>query len=105
MQNAQVGNTSKRSLVSFLLTLLVGGIILRYAIFEEKGVTSILLLFLSMSIILIGIVYYFFPRVGKMSEKYECSRCHALTDNLIHGMCENCYRTYYANGNRYVKKV
>lgn len=95
----------RRSFLSFLLSTLVGIIILRYAIVEATGITAILLLFLSISIILISILYFFFPALGKRGIKYECRRCGKLTDENFHGMCENCYRTYYADASRFVKKV
>ncbi|MEM3494090.1 MAG: DUF2614 family zinc ribbon-containing protein [Thermoplasmata archaeon] len=95
----------RRSVLSFVLSILVGVIILRYAIAESTGITSILLLFLSISIILISILYFFFPALGKEGIKYECKRCGKLTDENYHGMCENCYRTYYADASRFVKKV
>lgn len=95
----------KRSFLSFVLSLLVGIIILRYAVVESKGVSAILLLFLSISIILISIIYFFFPGIGRKGIKYECKKCGKLSDETFHGMCENCYRTYYADAARFVKKV
>ncbi|MGB9636883.1 MAG: DUF2614 family zinc ribbon-containing protein, partial [Thermoplasmata archaeon] len=93
--------TPKRSILSFLIALIVGLIILRYAIFESSGIKSFLLLFLSISVILISILYFFFPNLGRKGVMYECRVCGKLSDETFHGMCENCYRTYYADGSRF----
>lgn len=99
------GLREKRSFVSFVLSLLVGIIILRYAIMESEGYSAILLLFLGLSIVLISLIYFFFPHVGKQRTMYECKKCGKLSEETFHGFCENCYRTYYADANRFVKKV
>ncbi|MCX8174403.1 MAG: 60S ribosomal export protein NMD3 [Thermoplasmata archaeon] len=98
-------NPENRSIVSFVLSLIVGLIILRYALVEGTGFTAVLLLFLSISIILISILYFFFPKLGKTEIKYECRRCGKLSGENFHGMCESCYRTHYADASRFVKKV
>ncbi|MEM3397261.1 MAG: DUF2614 family zinc ribbon-containing protein [Thermoplasmata archaeon] len=98
-------SSERRSFLSFVLSLLVGIIILRYALAESTGFTAILLLFLSVAIILISILYFFFPNLSRTGVKYECNKCGKLTTETFHGMCENCYRTYYADANRFVKKV
>lgn len=95
----------KRSIFSFVLSLLVGIVIVRYAILEGQGFKAILLLFLGLSIILISLIYFFFPRLGRERTMYECKKCGKLSEETFHGLCESCYRTYYANANRFVKKV